>query len=168
MNIFKTGSNLYSKFINIPVEYHKEVFNNINEPVMVCPNHLDDGDGWVIYSLLSKKAHVRTLCMAECWEQNCKDNLIGNINRQILKEADFQPIHRRKEELAKTLADLKQSLIYLKDNAAKILLMFPDGEYVNYEHFSDPEYVKNMPKGAFMLSKMSHRKIIPVFIEPKN
>lgn len=128
-------------------EYNKSDYSD--NSYIICPNHVSDYDGMIMYGLLVSKYNVRGMMLAEYWEEN-KYPFIEKI-------ADVKPINRTNPKVS----ELKGCIDYLKATK-NLLLFFPQGEYVNLKYAD----VKRIKDGAFFIAAHSKSPIVPVYIEP--
>lgn len=138
-----------------------------NEPALICPNHTSRYDGIVMHSVVSRISHARTILMGEAFDKHMTKNPYDQLYLKLLEDFDVKPMHRKKDEFAKTFNDIKECYNYLDDNKKKFLIIYPDGEHVAPNRLIvDKAYLDELPTGAFKIAKSTNKKIIPVFMEP--
>ena len=146
---------LVGKLLFQATEYKKE---NVKEPAYIfAPNHTNNFDGYLIWSLLSKDFDLDTFMYKEFWLN------YPNIAK-LLPPFHVYPITRNKivlEELKAELEKLKQ-----KNHS---LIIFPQGRHVDPELMINfQEYhQKTIPLGAFYFSSLSNKPVLPIFMEPQ-
>ena len=144
-----------TKVVYPTIEYNKEKL--VDNSYIFAPNHSYRMDGPMMLSLLSHKYDVDTFMYKEFW-------INSPIRASLLSYFNVYPITRNKL----VLSELKEELQKLK-NEDHSLIIFPQGRYVDPEIMKQyPEYhIKTIPRGAFYLSALSQKSIIPVYLEPQ-
>ncbi len=144
---------LFSKIIYPTVEYQKE--NIQNNSYIFAPNHTNNLDGYLIWSLLNDKYDCDTFMYKEFW-----DNY--PFLARFMPLFNVYPISRDKV----VLSEIKNELKKLKDEKHS-LIIFPQGRHVNPEVMVNfkSEHLKTIPLGAFYFSSLSSKPIIPIYME---
>lgn len=144
-----------AKLYSYAKEYQKE---NLVEPSYIfAPNHTNNFDGYLIWSLLSKDYDIDVFMFKEFW------NNFPKI-APLLSLFHVYPITRdtlKKEELETEIEKLK--------NINHSLIMFPEGRHVDPRimfHFEE-QHLKTIPLGAFYLSAVTNKPVVPIYMEPQ-
>lgn len=151
----KASNMLLPNFLFPTIEYQKEQLTESS--YIFAPNHTNNLDGYLIWSLLSKDFDIDTFMYKEFW-----------INyptiAKILPLFHVYPITRDKM----VMQELKTELQKLKDENHS-LIIFPQGRHVDPEiclHFLN-YHLMTLPLGAFYLAALSEKCIVPIFMEPQ-
>lgn len=146
---------VFAKAIYPTVEYQKD--NLKSDSYIFAPNHTNNLDGYLIWSLLNKDFDCDTFMYKEFW-----DNY--PLLAKFLPLFNVYPISRDKV----VLSEIKQELKKLKDNKHS-LIIFPQGRHVDPEVMLNlkEEHSKTIPLGAFYFSALSSKSIIPIYMEPQ-
>lgn len=136
-------------------EYNKK--NLTNSSYIFCPNHTDNFDGCLIWSLLSKDYDIDIFMKKEFWD------LFPHIAK-LMPYFNVFPITRDKLNFK----EIKDELEKLKD-VNHSLVIFPQGRHVDPEIMVQLfEYnLKTLPLGAFYISALSNKEIVPIYLEPQ-
>lgn len=146
---------LIPNFLYPTFEYNKE--NLTNSSYIFCPNHTNNFDGCLIWSLLSKDYDIDTFMKKEFWNNFPKV-------AKLMPYFNVYPITRDKLNFK----EIKDELEKLKD-INHSLVIFPQGRHV------DPEIMvqlfdynlKTLPLGAFYIAALSNKEIVPIYLEPQ-
>ncbi len=153
--IYTNLTNTLMRLLFNPIEIQKE---NLNlQSYIFAPNHTNNLDRYLIWSLLSKKFELDTFMFKEFW------NNFPKIAK-YLQPLHIFPITRDKVQLSEIKTELKR----LKDNNHS-LLIFPDGRHVDPKlmlEFTD-YHEKTIPLGAFYIAALSNKPLLPIFLEPQ-
>lgn len=150
-----TANLLLSKMIFPTTEYQK---NQLTQNSYVfAPNHTNNLDGYLIWSLLAKDYDIDTFMYKEFWD---------NFPRlaSFLPHFHVYPITRDKVKINEIRNELKK----LQDPNHS-LVIFPQGRHVDPEvmlHLFD-YHLKTIPLGAFYLSALSSKPLVPIYMEPE-
>ena len=146
---------LYTNLLYPIEEYQKE---NLKEKSYIfAPNHTNNLDGYIIWSLLAKDYDIDTFMYKEFWDY------FPHIAK-ILPLFNVYPITRDELHPQEILTELKK----LKDENHS-LVIFPQGRHVDLELMKElyEYHLKTIPLGAFFISMQSKKKIVPIYMEPQ-
>lgn len=146
---------LYTKILWPVEEYQKELLTD--NSYIFAPNHTNNLDGYMIWSLLAKDFDIDTFMYREFW-----DNF--PFIAKFLPLFNVFPITRDKVVLKEILDELKKLQNY--DHS---LIIFPQGRHVDPEvmdYFKD-YHLKTIPLGAFYMAMKSSKKLVPIYMEPQ-
>lgn len=146
---------LYTNLLYPIKEYQKE---NLKENSYIfAPNHTNNLDGYIIWSLLAKDYDIDTFMYKEFWDY------FPHIAK-ILPLFNVYPITRDELHPQEILTELKK----LKDKNHS-LVIFPQGRHVDPELMKDffEFHLKTIPLGAFFISMQSQKKLVPIYMEPQ-
>lgn len=151
----KMANVLYPNLLYPTTEYQKE---NLTETSYIfAPNHTNNLDGYLIWSLLAKDYDMDTFMYKEFW-----DNF--PLIAKVLPLFNVYPITRDKVQPKEIGTELKK----LKDKDHS-LVIFPQGRHVDPElmlKYPD-HHMKTIPLGAFYIAAKSGKSIVPIFMEPQ-
>lgn len=150
------GYYFIAKGIGRVTEYQKE--NLTQSSYIFAPNHSNNFDGYLIWSLLSKDYDIDVFMFREFWNN-------FPFLAPILPLFHVYPItrdHLKKEELKTEIEKLQ--------DPNHSLIIFPQGRHVDPEiMFHFPEiHIRTIPLGAFYLAAISKKALVPVYIEPNH
>lgn len=136
-------------------EYQKELLTS--DSYIFAPNHTNNFDGYVIWSLLSKDFDIDTFMFAEFWED-------FPILSLFLPIFNVYPITRDKVRIS----ELKREINRLKEYGHS-LIMFPQGRHADPKIMLNfPDYhLRTLPLGAFYLSALTSIPLVPIYMEPQ-
>lgn len=146
---------LYIKLLYKVIEYQKELL--IDQSYVFAPNHTDNLDGYIIWSLLAKDYDIDTFMYKEFWDY------FPTISK-LLPYFNVYPITRDAVQINEIFTEIRK----LKDPQHS-LIIFPQGRHV------DPEVMLNfkqyhlntIPLGAFYIAAKSSKKLVPIYMEPQ-
>lgn len=152
--LIKNANALIPNFIFPTAEYNTE--NLGSESYIFAPNHTNNGDGYLIWSLLSIRYDIDVFMKKEFWDH-------FPLISKSLSKFNVYPLSRDKVNHN----EIKDEIERIKDKD-RSLVIFPHGRHV------DPELMINMPEsnfdtlpnGAFYISAKTNKPILPIFIEP--
>ena len=150
-----TANILIPNLIFPTIEYQKE--NLVDSSYIFAPNHTNNIDGGLIWSLLSKDYDIDTFMYKEFW-------LNFPTISKVLPLFQVYPITRDKV----VIKEIKTELQKLKDKNHS-LVIFPQGRHVDPNVMLHlPEYHLNtLPLGAFYFASTSSKSIVPIYMEPQ-
>ena len=136
-------------------EYQKELLRDSS--YIFAPNHTNNLDGYIIWSLLAKDYMIDTFMYKEFW-----DNF--PMIAKILPYLNIYPITRDSIKIKEISMKLKK----LK-NPNQSLVIFPQGRHVDPEVMLNfVEYhLRTIPLGAFYMAMKTGKKLVPIYIEPQ-
>lgn len=146
---------LYPNLLYPTTEYQKEKL--IESSYIFAPNHTNNLDGYIIWSLLAKNYDIDTFMYKEFWDH-------FPLIAKAMPLFNVYPITRDKVQPKEILPELKK--LKKKDHS---LIIFPQGRHVDPElMLKYPDYhIKTIPLGAFYISAKTNKPIMPVFMEPQ-
>lgn len=149
------ANKLYTKFLYPITEYQKE--NLTNSSYIFAPNHTNNLDGYIIWSLLAKDYDIDTFMYKEFWETK-------PLIAKFLPYINVYPITRDKVKLNEILTELKK----LKDPNHS-LIIFPQGRHVDPEVMVTfkKHHLRTIPLGAFFVATKAKKELVPIYMEPQ-
>lgn len=124
-------------------EYNKQKIEGTS--YILCPNHTSDLDGPVLWT---SNDNIRIMAKKECF----KNKLFG----AFLTKIDVVSVDRQNH----SGAEIMQAVKYLKEDNS-VFMMFPQGTISDI----NKNALARIKNGAFVISSLAKRPIVPVFIE---
>lgn len=154
-NLVKLANFLYPNLLYPTTEYYKDSLTESS--YIFAPNHTNNLDGYMIWSLLAKDYDIDTFMYREFW-----DNFPWIA--KVLPLFNVYPItrdHINHKEISTELSKLK--------DPNHSLVIFPQGRHVAPELMAkSPEYhLKTIPLGAFFIATKSAKPLVPIYMEPQ-
>lgn len=146
---------LFIKTLYRVTEYQKALLED--KSYIFAPNHTNNLDGYIIWSLLAKDYDVDTFMFKEFW-----DNF--PTIAKLLPYFNVYPITRDSIKIDEILNEIRK----LKDPNHS-LIIFPQGRHVDPEVMLNfKEYHLNtIPFGAFYIAVKASKKLVPIYMEPQ-
>lgn len=146
---------LYPSLLYPTKEYEKG--NLTQESYIFAPNHTNNLDGYLIWSLLAKDYDIDTFMYREFW-----DNF--PLYAKVLPLFNVYPISRDELHPEEILSELRK----LKDKNHS-LIIFPQGRHVDPQLMVElaKYHLRTIPLGTFFISSRSKKELVPIYMEPQ-
>ena len=141
---FKTFSRIIINGLYRVKEYNKP--NLTDGSYILCPNHVSDADGPVIWS---HNNNIRILAKKECFKHKWMALFLNFV--------DVVKIDRDRHNGV----ELMEAIDYFKDGKNKLFMLFPQGTISDL----NKNKLSRIKSGAFFISAKTNVPIIPIFLE---
>ena len=141
---FKTFSRIIINALYRVKEYNKP--NLTDGSYILCPNHVSDADGPVIWS---HNNNIRILAKKECFKHKWMALFLNFV--------DVVKIDRDRHNGV----ELLEAIDYFKDGKNKLFMLFPQGTISDL----NKNKLSRIKSGAFFISAKTNVPIIPIFLE---
>lgn len=141
---FKTFSRIIINALYRVKEYNKP--NLTDGSYILCPNHVSDADGPVIWS---HNNNIRILAKKECFKHKWMALFLNFV--------DVVKIDRDRHNGV----ELMEAIDYFKDGKNKLFMLFPQGTISDL----NKNKLSRIKSGAFFISAKTNVPIIPIFLE---
>lgn len=141
---FKKISRIIINVLYRVKEYNKPDLSN--KSYILCPNHVSDADGPVIWS---HNDNIRILAKKECFKHKWM--------AMFLNFVDVVKIDRDRHNGV----ELMEAIDYFKDGKNKLFMLFPQGTISDI----NKNKLTRIKSGAFFISAKTNVPIIPIFLE---
>ena len=141
---FKTFSRIIINGLYRVKEYNKP--NLTDGSYILCPNHVSDADGPVIWS---HNNNIRILAKKECFKHKWMALFLNFV--------DVVKIDRDRHNGV----ELMEAIDYFKDGKNKLFMLFPQGTISDL----NKNKLSRIKSGAFFISAKTNVPIVPIFLE---
>lgn len=141
---FKTFSRIIINALYRVKEYNKP--NLTDGSYILCPNHVSDADGPVIWS---HNNNIRILAKKECFKHKWMALFLNFV--------DVVKIDRDRHNGV----ELMEAIDYFKDGKNKLFMLFPQGTISDL----NKNKLSRIKSGAFFISAKTNVPIVPIFLE---
>ena len=141
---FKTFSRIIINALYRVKEYNKP--NLTDGSYILCPNHVSDADGPVIWS---HNNNIRILAKKECFKHKWMALFLNFV--------DVVKIDRDRHNGV----ELLEAIDYFKDGKNKLFMLFPQGTISDL----NKNKLSRIKSGAFFISAKTNVPIVPIFLE---
>ena len=141
---FKTFSRIIINGLYRVKEYNKP--NLTDGSYILCPNHVSDADGPVIWS---HNNNIRILAKKECFKHKWMALFLNFV--------DVVKIDRDRHNGV----ELLEAIDYFKDGKNKLFMLFPQGTISDL----NKNKLSRIKSGAFFISAKTNVPIVPIFLE---
>ena len=141
---FKKFSKIIINALYRVKEYNKPDLSNGS--YILCPNHVSDADGPVIWS---HNENIRILAKKECFKHKWMAVFLNFV--------DVVKIDRDRHNGV----ELMEAIDYFKDGKNKLFMLFPQGTISDL----NKNKLSRIKSGAFFISAKTNVPIIPIFLE---
>ena len=141
---FKTFSRIIINGLYRVKEYNKP--NLTDGSYILCPNHVSDADGPVIWS---HNNNIRILAKKECFKHKWMALFLNFV--------DVVKIDRDRHNGV----ELLEAIDYFKDGKNKLFMLFPQGTISDL----NKNKLTRIKSGAFFISAKTNVPIVPIFLE---
>lgn len=141
---FKKFSKIIINALYRVKEYNKP--NLTDGSYILCPNHVSDADGPVIWS---HNDNIRILAKKECFKHKWMAVFLNFV--------DVVKIDRDRHNGV----ELMEAIDYFKDGKNKLFMLFPQGTISDL----NKNKLSRIKSGAFFISAKANVPIIPIFLE---
>lgn len=151
----KSAYILLIKWLFPTIQYQKEKLTS--KSYIFAPNHTNNLDVYIIWSLLSHKFDIDLFMYKEFWDRFPKIST-------LLPLFNIYPITRDKL----VFSELRNELKKLKSENHS-LVIFPQGRHVDPKvmKYLSEYHLNTIPMGAFYLAAKSNKPLVPIYMEPQ-